>query len=978
MAPPMTPDTQQTPAAAKKFGDKPTGKRKEPDLKIDDVLKFVEETFASKQEANWSKLPRHVRDFIKPQQQYPKRAVRGREIDDRKRNVLHELAARTGGLSDALVSFTKWLVTTKPYSNLLLTSVEDYDNTPFHRALQLKNEEFVGIVLDSCPPATLTNILKPEDSNLNSQNCVHLAIEKGCRFTQRIIDKCSVDVPEIFQQGDKEGTKNTPLHLAVMQLVPQDELENQERIVRCLITANRETLLKENGKHDVPYQARIRKLGEQEELSFDDDIDQKKDYTAAYHTSGNLEATELSAVESIDDSQSEIEVYHSEFSEEDEEGTYDDESEGDEEEEEDEDEDAYELIVTSSKDALAEDDEYLTREDNSDFRKKVIHDPILKIIRSFSIREFERSDVATALYHQAQERETYFNLSGRSDLTITTAYLEKLARHLKFENVLSYVALPKLTVLEPGSIDPAGPTHPGSKGRRDMGTIFQWLRDKQVETIHAVTVIDSTEPSHSDAAIEEALTDFSVEVWDWKKLDLNCDVIASCTKGAVRDISLYSSGNYAVLMGWASTDGLRCLEKFPKGLEDEARLEQYIDTFATKLRRHQNKEGEYIEVTATKDDKKNSYMDGFRVRHGARSTSQWGNRWMDSMTQFLQVIFNIPMKEAGYVKIAVIDNGVDASLDALDGKIAAGASFCPIPNTSYHNPYYMTSETISHGSMVAGLICRMCPKAKLYVARIDELPSSQGKLLLTAESAAKAIDWAVKKKVDVICMSWTIEPNDGQNDAGISQLRTAISRAETNGITMLCSASDQGGDAKASLPTSTQKCICIGAGTENGDKCSWVHGDDYDYCFPGENVPLKTGRDGLVKMYSGSSVATAIAAGSVGLLLYLNKLIAREAGEGEMKGVNNLGRREQITRALNTMSASSKSTNSRCPRFGNAFGDQFNEFEFQLNRDRFFSTLGQIMDGLKLYTEVHMRNSVLVFTYVQQSFNDATLVDAAY
>ncbi|GAW26496.1 putative peptidase S8 subtilisin kexin [Rosellinia necatrix] len=746
----------------------------------------------------------------------------------------------------------------------------------------------------------LTKIIKPEDSDLNSQNCLHLAIEKGCRFTQRIIDKCSVDVPEIFQQGDKEGTKNTPLHLAVMKLLPPDELENQEQIIRCLITANRETLLKENGKHDVPYQARIRKLGEQEELAPHENIDRDGNDTTTYHTTADLGIAEASTVGSVSGTKNEIEgdLNDRELSEEgggraDEDLEEEDEEDEDSEEEYEEDEDD-EVIMGPSKNALAEDDEYLTREEKSDFRHKVVHDPILKIIRSFSIREFERSDVATALYHQVQERETYFNLSGRSDLTITTAYLGKLARHLKFENVLSYVALPKLAVLDSESTDVSSPTNLGPKGRRDMGKIFQWLRDKQVETIHAVTVIDSTEPSHSDAAIEEALTGFNIEVWDWKKLDRNCDVIANCTKGVVRDISLYSSGNYAVLMGWASNDGLRCLENFPQlkhvhlyyqeGLEDETRLEQYIDAFVMKLRRHQNKDGEYIEVTATKDDKKNSYMDGFRVRHGARSTSQWGNRWMDSMTQFLQVIFNIPMKEAGYVKIAVVDNGVDASLDALDGKIAAGASFCPIPNTSYHNPYYMTSETISHGSMVAGLICRMCPKAKLYVARIDELPSAQGKLLLTAESAAKAIDWAVKKKVDVICMSWTIEPNDGQNDAGIEQLRAAISKAESNGITMLCSASDQGSDAKASLPTSTQKCIRVGAGTENGDKCSWVHGDDYDYCFPGENVPLKTGRDGLVKMYSGSSVATAIAAGSVGLLLYLDKLIAMEVGGGEPRG----------------------------------------------------------------------------------------------
>jgi hypothetical protein len=96
-----------------------------------------------------------------------------------------------------------------------------------------------------------------------------------------------------------------------------------------------------------------------------------------------------------------------------------------------------------------------------------------------------------------------------------------------------------------------------------METIFKWLRKEKVETIYAVTVIDSSEPSHSDAAIESALRGFKVEIWDWKKLDLNCDVIAACTEGAVREMSLYSSGNNAVLMGWSSEDGLRCIKKFP-------------------------------------------------------------------------------------------------------------------------------------------------------------------------------------------------------------------------------------------------------------------------------------------------------------------------------------------------------------------------------------------------------------------------------
>lgn len=78
-----------------------------------------------------------------------------------------------------------------------------------------------------------------------------------------------------------------------------------------------------------------------------------------------------------------------------------------------------------------------------------------------------------------------------------------------------------------------------------------------------VTAIDYGFPCHSDALIEEALEGFQVEIWDWKKVDLCTDVIANSTKVA-RHISLYSSGNNAVLLGWASPDGLKDRKKFPK------------------------------------------------------------------------------------------------------------------------------------------------------------------------------------------------------------------------------------------------------------------------------------------------------------------------------------------------------------------------------------------------------------------------------
>ena len=84
-----------------------------------------------------------------------------------------------------------------------------------------------------------------------------------------------------------------------------------------------------------------------------------------------------------------------------------------------------------------------------------------------------------------------------------------------------------------------------------------------MKKILKVMIVDDGEPSHADASIEAALKGFDVEVWDWKRLDLSTEVIYNSTQ-VVREISLYSTGNNAVLMGWMSSEGLLNSGKFPK------------------------------------------------------------------------------------------------------------------------------------------------------------------------------------------------------------------------------------------------------------------------------------------------------------------------------------------------------------------------------------------------------------------------------
>jgi len=93
--------------------------------------------------------------------------------------------------------------------------------------------------------------------------------------------------------------------------------------------------------------------------------------------------------------------------------------------------------------------------------------------------------------------------------------------------------------------------------------VFFWLRKNGVCKIVRVTVIDYGEASHSDSAIKKALKEFEIEYWNWKKVDLSSQVMEECSR-TVREVSLYWTGNHAVMMGWASPEGFCNHEKFPE------------------------------------------------------------------------------------------------------------------------------------------------------------------------------------------------------------------------------------------------------------------------------------------------------------------------------------------------------------------------------------------------------------------------------
>ncbi|KAH8592073.1 hypothetical protein B0O99DRAFT_690132 [Bisporella sp. PMI_857] len=127
--------------------------------------------------------------------------------------------------------------------------------------------------------------------------------------------------------------------------------------------------------------------------------------------------------------------------------------------------------------------------------------------------------------------------------------------HLQFESVLKYVALPKLRIISNKSNKGERQIKLKGKGHSDLKKIFDWLRMNHVNKIIKVIVVDDGEIAHSDMAIRDAVKGFDILIWDWKKADICSKVIYESAKN-VEEITLYSSGNNSVLLGWSSTDDL--------------------------------------------------------------------------------------------------------------------------------------------------------------------------------------------------------------------------------------------------------------------------------------------------------------------------------------------------------------------------------------------------------------------------------------
>ncbi|KAI0538335.1 subtilisin-like protein [Xylaria digitata] len=173
---------------------------------------------------------------------------------------------------------------------------------------------------------------------------------------------------------------------------------------------------------------------------------------------------------------------------------------------------------------------------------------------------------------------------------------------------------------------------------------------------------------------------------------------------------------------------------------------------------------------------------------------------------------------------------------------------------------------------MAKIIRAIDPCCDLFMAKVADHRRS-----ITIEAVVKALTRVTKDEVDVISMSFTLDNKS-------PSLETAIVQASKKGIVLLCSTADEGENRAHAWPASFSEALAIAACSDAGEKLL-TSTTEAQYYFRGENVLYDSVRGGnsSVEKISGSSVATAIAAGVASLCLACCRIDNTEVPNGSKK-----------------------------------------------------------------------------------------------
>jgi subtilisin family serine protease len=237
-----------------------------------------------------------------------------------------------------------------------------------------------------------------------------------------------------------------------------------------------------------------------------------------------------------------------------------------------------------------------------------------------------------------------------------------------------------------------------------------------------------------------------------------------------------------------------------------------------------------------------------------------------------------------YIKVAVIDNGVDPG--SIDCRGVSGASFVP-SGTGESNWWYVKHP---HGTSMARVISEINPHCRLLVAKVGDTRTD-----FTATRLIKAIKWAVDAGADVISMSLSLDSED-------TGLDISINEASKEGVVILASINGEGANAKTSaFPASHPNVIAIGSADSQGSPSRGTVDGEAEFLLPGEHIIAHAEfLNGLADAseISGPSVATAIASGLASLVLACDRFALHSQAKDEADWLNHQRLRHKVVRTM--------------------------------------------------------------------------------
>ncbi len=243
------------------------------------------------------------------------------------------------------------------------------------------------------------------------------------------------------------------------------------------------------------------------------------------------------------------------------------------------------------------------------------------------------------------------------------------------------------------------------------------------------------------------------------------------------------------------------------------------------------------------------------------------------------------------VKVAILDTGVLARHPALLGHLLQGYNALSPGDAPDDVADGITNAAIGHGTMIAGLVARLAPDAKIVPVRVLD-----GDGIGTIFSVVAGIHYAVKHGVRVINMSFgAVQPSDA--------LEHAVNEANSAGVVIVAAAGNRNTNAPY-YPASLGNVLTVASVEPDDVKSGYSnYGDSVGVVAPGTGIRSSYWNGGYAN-WSGTSFATPFVTAAAALVCSLNphyqpsRIIAQIQQAAHPVDRANPGYREQLGAGL--------------------------------------------------------------------------------